>query len=324
LFHHLVSLGGSVVKKLFVSLAAVAALCVWALAPVAAWADSVAYAELEAIGSDGSSAYTDDGSARTITGVVICNPSDMLDSTAYSSWVGYQWQTFIQSLNSSDFGGVALYACSDGSKMGGNTLTTDVWNSLLSSLSGLSYGDEVQVTFYGTSAYKGKVNITSEHNTTTQFSVSVLNHNVAPTATAITLADLKDSSDSFIFDSTRATGCERYQGTLVHLDGLTVADPSDWKSGGEVTVRQGDLTFTLDLGLDSSLFTTDIKNAISSSTISISAILDQEDGTYVGDSGYSLWLTSASLLSVPEPGSSALLIAGLIGLVGYAWRKRRK
>ena len=62
-----------------------------------------------------------------------------------------------------------------------------------------------------------------------------------------------DSSNNFIFDSTRATGCEEYQGSLVHLDNLLLTDPNDWGLGKTVTVSQGSLTFPMQIGLDRAL-----------------------------------------------------------------------
>ncbi len=173
--------------------------------------------------------------------------------------------------------------------------------------------------------YNGKYNINTQHNTSPdyQFSITKLGQTITPTATPITLSDLEsapvtlsnmNATSNYIFDYTRATGDEHYQGSLVHLNNLLLTDPGDWGLGNTVLVSQGSLTFPMQVGLDPGLSLLD-PNSLASHPFSVTAILDQEGGDY--QAGYSLWLTSASNLStVPEPGSLALLVmAGLTVLV---------
>ena len=146
--------------------------------------------------------------------------------------------------------------------------------------------------------YNGKFNINPQHVNTIEnpaydFSITVLGQ-TAPAAASISLSALKDSSDNFIFDPTSATGCEHYQGSLVHLDNLLLADPGDWGLGNTVTIQQGNLTFPMQVGLDSGLASLN-PNTLSTHPFSITAIVDQEGGDY--QAGYSVWLTNASNLT---------------------------
>ena len=201
----------------------------------------------------------------------------------------------------------------------------------------LKYGDVVMVQanapglFYG-----GKYNINEQHDNASSldFNIAVLSRDAAPdvittntSGNTLTLADFKDSSDKFIFDSTRATGCEHYQASLVHLDNLRLsASTTSLVDNKTVTVEQNGLTFNLLLGLTAA---TDLANRsitvsdLINNPFSVTAIFDQEGGSAVM-SGYRLWLTDASGLTVvPEPNSLILLVVGLLSLAAYAWRKKK-
>ena len=45
--------------------------------------------------------------------------------------------------------------------------------------------------------------------------------------------------------------------------------------------------------------------------------------SHVGLSPLGGLMSAASVTAVPEPGTFALLAAGLLGLLAYTWRKRR-
>ena len=194
----------------------------------------------------------------------------------------------------------------------------------------LQYGDVVLVQANAPGLfYEGKFNINTrtQHDPANDFSITILQRGTTPPVADISLAALKDAGNNFIFDPTRATGCEHYQGSLVHLDNLTLVDPADWALGGTVTVRTGNLTFPMQIGLDPALASIN-PLALETTPFGATGILDQEDdggpadpGTYKTvdgyTGGYSLWVTNASELTpVPEPGSLALLAAAaVIGLL---------
>lgn len=296
----------------------------------------VAHSELQALRWNGvayESEWTYNHPTSTLypvqlVGVVINNPSDMLDYSL--SAASPRWQTFIQAIDPSDFGGTALYMMQKNVKGEAQYYSDSEWLDEMDRLNNLTYGGEEVTLRYGDKVrieakspglyYKGKFNINEQHMKSSDydFSITVLERDVAPDVANITLADLKSSDDtSFLFDETRATGCEHYQASLVHLDDLLLEDANDWATNGVVTVKQGDLTFGMKLGLDAALASIDAES-LETNPFGVTAILDQEGDV---SAGYRLWLTSASgLTTVPEPGSLLLLLGALAGLL--VWRAR--
>ncbi len=311
------------------------------------------------VNSDGSSAWPSGGVQPypvEMIGLVINNPWDMLD---YSLSVAQpQWQVFIQAVDpddfpglisnpsvfDNDFGGTALYMRKNTPWLG-QVYTEEQWQAEMQRLNYPNYqgspvteplrrGDLILVQakapglFYG-----GKYNINEKHYVSSDydFYITILARNVSLSATNITLADLKDSNNNFIFDQNRATGCEHYQGSLVHLDGLLLVDPQNWALNGTVTVKQtvggNELTFPLKLGIDPALAAINA-SLLATTPFSLTAILDQEDSGSPYTDNYRLWLTSASDLGaafamVPEPASVALLSAGmaLLWILRRYWRR---
>ncbi len=330
----LTHLGGSVVKKFFLS---ITATCCFIAPSLTHAAGATTFSEFLAIDGEGNSAYSGEAPV-VLTGVVINNPYDMLDGTT-------QWQVFIQSLNLSDYGGAALYMGKIRPWNGTTIYEEGPWADELERLmySGtdglaLGYGDVITVTANAPGQfYNGKYNINEKHSSATanDFTITVLQRGTMPKAADITLAALKDDNDDFIFDSTRGSGCEQYQGTLVHLGGLTLENASEWTAAIasnydeedgllSATVLQtiGDKNYSFEmvLGLDDALADVDA-SLLTTTPFSVTAILDQESSNY--KSGYRLWLTDADLLTIPEPGTLAMLAAGLVSLLAYVWRRRK-
>ncbi len=300
--------------------------------------------ELQAVFDDGSTAWPGEGQEPypvTILGVVINNPEDMSDYTNYSPYVW--WQTYIQSLPPGqygeytvapgDYGGTALYirAALPWEDPPRTLYDADQWadelDRLIANADTLHYGDVVAVRALAPGMfYNGKFNVNEKHlsDPAYDFTVTVIGQTTPEVATLDSLADLKDESNNFIFDDTRESGCEHYQASLVHLDGLLLQDAGDWALDGTVVVRQGDLTFDLKLGLDQELLAIDAAR-LETTPFSVSAILDQEDRDYSDGykQGYRLWLTSAENLSVvPEPAGLALLAAAGLTLLLF-WRRQK-
>ncbi len=271
------------------------------------------FSELEAVDQDGNSSF--EGGPIEMTGIVINNPYDMLSGAD-------EWQVFIQSVNPNDIGGAALYMVRAFTYSNPPQIySNEVWGSEIERLmvdsgtdgQSLAYGDLVTVTSdVAGMFYKGKFNINEQHMTDSayDFDITVLSRGGTPVATPLSLSQVKSADNTqFLFDSTRATGAEHYQGTLVHLDNLFLdpASVSLWNNNATVVVKQGDLSMDLKLGLDENLSPESMDVAsLTSNPFSITAIFDQD--SYNAKSGYRLWLTNASQMTVPEPGSCCLLL----------------
>ena len=262
----------------------------------------VTNSQLQAVNSDGSNAWP--GGVQpypvSLTGVVINNPSDMLDYT--NSAASPQWQVFIQAMPGGtyggqtvlpgDFGGTALYMTKNVPWDPSNDYTDAAWTSEMNRLNyplyngtavttPLQYGDVIMVEANAPGLfYAGKFNINTQHSIdpANDFYITILQRGTTPSVADITLAALKDTNNNFIFDPTRATGCEHYQGSLVHLDNLTLVDPADWAAGNTVTVKSGNLTFPMQIGLDPALSSIN-PYSLQTTPFGATALVDQECAT---------------------------------------------
>jgi len=224
------------------------------------------------------------------------NPADFPGSTAWS-YTNSEWEAELERLDYAD-----------------NTITEP-----------LRAGDVIEVHARGGLFYNGKQNVNEEHNNdpALNFDIVVLQRDFILNPTTITLDQVKDASDNFIFDSSRATGAERYQATLVRLENVTVQDPQNWAPEGTVTIASGTRTMPMRLGRDPAFGT-----SAPAVPFDVVAIFDQEAQGYPPDntSGYRLWVMDASqfdgLRRVPEPSSVALALAGAVAVL-LGLRKRR-
>ena len=204
----------------------------------------VTHAELQDVKADGSSAWTETF-PFTIQGVVVNDPGEMLDYTydptaTAEGRAGGQYQLFIQAVGTGDRGGTALWMAQNYEPMygvpPGNDYGTDWMNEMnrvMFDSNGRKFrkGDLIEVTARKALFYNGKRNINENHRITAanDFDTMLVKANVGlPQAEAITLADLKNADDSAIFDATRATGGEHWQGMRVRLDGIRLATTNGW------------------------------------------------------------------------------------------------
>lgn len=215
-------------------------MAVLALGAAAAFGQTaVTHWDLQSVTSTGTSAWVETF-PFTIQGVIINDPEEMLpvaynpDATGVSN--GGQYQMFIQAVAAGDRGGTAVYMAQM-SFLAGNNYDEAGWNGEMQRVmfdgNGRKFrkGDLVEVLARKSLFYNGKRNINEAHriDPDNNFDLTLVRPNtVLPQAEAITLSDLKNADDSAIFDPTRATGGEHYQGMRVRIDGIRLVDTNGW------------------------------------------------------------------------------------------------
>jgi hypothetical protein len=257
----------------------------------------VTHAELQAVTSTGTSAWVE-SFPFTIRGVIVNDPEEMLDP-AYKPGAtgpsnGGQYQLFIQAVATGDRGGTALYM-SQMSFLGDN-YDEATWSNemrrVMYDANGRKFrkGDRVEVTARKALFYNGKRNINEAHRTLVEnnFDVALVKANVGvPQAEALTLADLKNPDNSAIFDSSRATGGEHWQGMRTRLDGIRLTNTNGWGKtnwSDRVCTAADDTGRTLPLRMPLA----DLGPAPATSTwFSATGILNQEGGN---TNGYELFV----------------------------------
>jgi len=246
-------------NRLTVSTTLCAALAALALAPTAR---AETHANLQAVTANGTSAWTPPSAAPfappvVLRGVILNNPEDMLDPTPnFLPWngganqfrMGGEWQIFFQATEPGDRGGTA---CWMGQNYGNRpdkrseefSYTNAAWVAEILRLehdaqTGRRFraGDLVDITARQSLFFGGKRNLNEGHSIEPQydFQISLVTPNYGlPAPEVVSLADLVNLDDGNpatredIFDATRATGGERWQGMRVRINGLQLAnDPN--------------------------------------------------------------------------------------------------
>ncbi len=229
----------------------------------------VSHEYLQAVDELGNPLHSDIGTDQefTVEGIILNRPEFMVDPTPNdeaTSGLGGQWQIYIQGEfdpddpNEPDNAGTAVWL----GQMYGNLpwangyYTNQEWQRRLEDLnydSATGYkfapGDRVRVT--GKTFHRnGKVNINEQHDTENNVTIELIDAGVGlPQPEVITLADIKDENDDYIFDHTRQIGGERYQARLVRLKDVSFSDDEDWGPNGWVEITDRDRTLELRLGL---------------------------------------------------------------------------
>lgn len=217
------------------------------------------HSNLQAVTSTGLSAWTE-AFPLTLTGVLLCDPEEMLDSTPnFLSWsnganaglLGGEWQITFQAVEPGDRGGTTCW-------MGQNyanrvpprddefSYSNPAWVSEILRLNhdpatGRKFraGDLIRVTANRALFFGGKRNVNEAHSVAPEadFTITLLEANRGlPAPEVITLADVMqpggDPADwttwPAIFDPTRATGGEHWQGMRVRLNNLTLLTTNGW------------------------------------------------------------------------------------------------
>ena len=271
-------------------------------------------------------------------GVVLNRSADMLDpAPAAPGFLGGLWQVYVQSPEPTDCGGTALWMGQYIGKIVGNhpdgSYTDLEWLAELDRLShdpdtgyAFQVGDKVEIRARAPGLhFRGKNNVNEQHTNDpgADFDVVLLEPDFGlPSPELITLSDLKDASDNFIFDADRLIGCEHYQGTLVRVNDISFVDTTDWGPDAVLVIQDGTgRTFPVKLGCGdgySDYFPP-------AGPFDVIGILDQEDlDSEDGHlSGYRIWLTedyddNGSVLPQPFPKPGDLNTDGDVDLVDYS------
>ena len=217
---------------------------------------------LEAVDANGVSTWN--GSFPIVlTGVLLTDPSEMLDATPdYLPWddganmynLGGQWQVFVQVVTNGDRGGVECWMAQDYGNLpwephdGSDSYTDDAWTAEVNRVShdpatghAFHKGDLVTITANGSLFYGGMQNINEEHSTDPayDFTISLVSTNVGlPAPEVISLSsvistNLSPTGHYDIFDPTRATGGEHWQGMRVRINGLQLVTTNGWNTNSD-------------------------------------------------------------------------------------------
>jgi hypothetical protein len=308
---------------------AVLAICA---VPAMVHAQSETHFSLQAVTATGASAWNGKF-PFTLRGVLLCNPDEMLDSTPnYQTWnnganqysMGGEWQIIFQAVDMGDSGGTTCWMGQNYGNQpwihnGDLSYTNEAWaseilrlNYDLSTLHPYRAGDLVEVTVRQSLSYGGKRNINEGHDIDPayNFDIRLLKDDYGlPAPKVITLADVMHPGGSpddwqtwsAIFDQTRTTGAELYQGMRVRLNNLSLLTTNGWNptnAWGErlCTVTDGENRF---FSLRHPRYSL---GAAPTNQFDVVGIFSQESGSGAqGTNGYELFIQQVLLhASVPE------------------------
>jgi len=256
----------------------------------------VTHRQFQAVKDNGEQTYAVTQKV-VLEGIVLHSPADMLDPTPNDGVtamydLGAQWQFFFQG-EGDDHAGTAVYMAQLYNNLpwisptGG--YSNQQWIAEMNRLNAAQFatGDRVRVTGYFLS-YKGKCNVNEQHsnNPDHDFTIELLERGVGlPKPEAISLSELKDEQDRFVFDPNRLVGPEYCQGCLIKIEDVNVVDPNGWRPGGELVVTDGTRTLPIKLGRGNGIYPGSFNLT---QPFDVIGILDQESTDLRG--GYRLWV----------------------------------
>ncbi len=213
--------------------------------------------DFQAVDADGLSAWA--GSFPvTMSGVLLCDPDEMLDATPqFLSWndganvgrMGGEWQVTFQAVEPGDRGGTTCwlgqnYANRVPPRDDAFSYSNPAWVAEVNRLNhdpqtGRRFrkGDLIRITANRGLFYGGKRNINEAHDVSPEgdFSIELITPDYGlPAPETITLADVVAPDDGDpataedLFDPTRGTGGEHWQGMRVRIRGLSLTSPDGW------------------------------------------------------------------------------------------------
>ncbi len=228
-----------------------------------AQAQTETHTNLQSVTEMGVSAWTG-AHPFTIRGVILNNPEEMLDfawdpGAEGGRRMGAQWQVFFQAAEAGDRGGTALWMGQNYSSLGswipaGNLYSEAEWSNEMYRLNYdtntahyFRKGDLVEITANKSLFYGGKRNINEAHRTNDahNFYITLVEAGRGlPDPEVIELTDLVSEGTNQIFDATRQSGGEYYQGMRVRIEGIRLAT-NDYGSTGWGKTNWGDRLCTV-------------------------------------------------------------------------------
>ena len=259
----------------------------------------VTHSQFQAVNDAGEQTYNATEKV-TIEGILLHNPAEMLDPTPDDTVIqtynlSAQWQFFFQG-EGDDHAGTAVFIAQRYDNLPWVTTggySNEEFAAELNRLNAAQFapGDRIRVTGYYLS-YNGKNNINEQHNINPDhdFTIELVEKGVGlPRPELVTLDQLKDESDNFIFDQSRLFGCEYYQSRLIKIKDVNFVDSAaameNWKPNGEFLVTDGIKTFPVKLGRGNGIY--EGSNNLTE-PFDVIGILDQESTNMTG--GYRLYV----------------------------------
>ncbi len=282
-------------KKLVVS-TAVLALAIGSIVNAKPTVAQITHSQFQAVNDTGEQIYKDTDKV-ILEGILLHNPADMLDPTADDTItqlynISGQWQLFFQG-EGDDHAGTAVWMGQLYNNLPWVSLnggyTNEEFIAELTRINAAQFcpGDKIRVTGYFLS-YQGKTNINEQHNKNPDhdFTIELLERDVGiPKLEVVTLDEIKDNNNNFIFDPTRLTGCEYYQGRLLKIENVWFVDANNWGPNANLAITDGIKTFPLKLGRGNGIYAG--SNNLSE-PFDIIAIMDQQSTNL--RSGYLLYV----------------------------------
>lgn len=246
---------------LIVAIAAVTAGPTWANADV----PLVTHREFQAVDASGEQTYNATAKV-TLEGIVLHNPADMLDPTPDDTVtdlfdISGQWQLFFQG-EGDDHAGTAIWLGQLYNNLpwvaadGGYSNEEFVAELARINEARFAVGDRIRVSGYFLS-YQGKNNINEQHekNPDHDFTIELVEKGVGlPKPEVVSLDELKDEQDRFVFDPERLVGGEYHQGRLIKIEDVNVVEPTGWGPDGEIVVTDGMKTLPVKLGRGNGIY----------------------------------------------------------------------
>jgi len=256
----------------------------------------VTHSQFQAVNDAGEQIYKATDKV-ILEGILLHNPADMLDPTPDDTItetfnIGGQWQFFFQG-EGDDHAGTAVWLGQLYNNLpwvppdGGYTNQEFIAELIRLNAAQFCPGDRIRVTGYYLS-YQGKLNINEQHNKNPDhdFTIELLERGVGlPQPEVVTLDQLKDEKDNFIFDPERKMGCEYYQARLVKIENVYFVDSNGWGPNVELVITDGVKTFPVKLGRGNGIYAGSYNL---SEPFDIIAIMDQQSPTL--KSGYRLYV----------------------------------